>query len=159
MIRIAYDDEQELEDELRKLVERAVGFVAEREGNLSFDYEVSLFFAEKDEIRLLNAKYRDIDEPTDVLSFPMLEIEVREPIKSTVPVIAVPVIAAPILLGDIVICREVAEKQAEEYGHSAGREIVFLFIHGLLHLFGKDHGEEMRAGEVSVLENLGLLND
>jgi len=146
VIRIAYDDEQELEDGLRELVERAAVLIAEREGSLPSDCEVSLFFARKDEIRLLNEKYRGIDEPTDVLSFPMLEIEARE----------FSVRAAPQLLGDIVICREVAEKQASEYGHSAGREIVFLFIHGLLHLFGNDHGDAMRTAEVSVLKNLGL---
>jgi len=156
VIKIAFDDDQRPEEGLVRLLERAAEFVAEREGIASACLEVSLFFAEQGEIRKLNADYRGIDEPTDVLSFPMREAEEGEPIKSTVPVIA------PQLLGDVVICREIAEKQAEEYGHSEERELVFLFTHGLLHLLGYDHegaradAEAMRAAEKEILAGLGL---
>jgi len=183
VIRIAFDDDQRPEEGLIKVFERAAELAAEREGMSSGEYEVSLFFADADEMRSLNARYRGLDEPTDVLSFPMLEdiseASSREgPLRGTVPVIGeeagdsikgtVPVIArsgqraAPQLLGDIVICREIAEAQAKEYGHSEERELVFLFTHGLLHLLGKGHegegadAEAMQAAEKEILAGLGL---
>ena len=66
-----------------------------------------------------------------------------------------------VMLGSIVICREVAERQAEEYGHSAVREMTYLFVHGLLHLLGYDHEKEedkalMRAKEEEVLSAIGI---
>jgi len=181
VIKIAFDDDQRPEEGLVRSLERAAELAAEREGIADACLEVSLFFAEQDEIRKMNADYRGIDEPTDVLSFPMLE-DINEassreclgdlpnrlpgksrefsgraePIKSTVPVIA------PQLLGDVVICREIAKKQAGEYGHGEERELVFLFTHGLLHLLGYDHegegtdAEAMRAAEKEILAGLGL---
>jgi len=166
VIKIAFDDDQRPEEGLVRLLERAAVLAAEREGIADACLEVSLFFAERGEIRKMNADYRGIDEPTDVLSFPMLEAEGGEPIKSTVPVIepinsTVPVIE-PQLLGDVVICREIAKRQAGEYGHSEERELVFLFTHGLLHLLGKGHegegtdAEAMRAAEKEILAGLRL---
>ena len=79
-------------------------------------------------IHSINREYRNIDRPTDVISFAFLDNDDLPPIKG-----------APILLGDIYICKEIAIKQAEEYNHSLRRELAFLYTHGLLHLFGYDH--------------------
>ena len=153
MIKIVYDSEQTPEEGLVAFFERVAELAAEREGLTDSDYEVSLLFAEPEEIRRLNEQYRGIDESTDVLSFPMLEASADD---SAGPSLAL------ILLGDVVICGEIAKKQAGEYGHSEERELVFLFTHGLLHLLGYDHEQggdaAMRAAEKEILDKMGLSN-
>ena len=67
-----------------------------------------------------------------------------------------------ICLGDVVICKDKAAEQAEEFGHSFEREIIYLFVHSVLHLLGYDHMEEdekacMRAREEEIMEHLGVL--
>lgn len=96
--------------------------------SLPHSLELSLLFTDDDGIRALNRAYRNQDKPTDVLSFPLWE---EQP----------PLLAgrAAIPLGDIVISLTRAAAQAQELGHSAPREAVFLFVHGLLHLLGYDH--------------------
>lgn len=114
---------------------------------LSMDYEVSITFVDKDEIHKLNKEYRNVDRPTDVLSFPMNEEFLIEGVDS--------------MLGDIVICMDIAKDQAKEYGHSLDREIMYLTCHSMLHLLGYDHIEEddkkiMRGKEKEVMKNLGV---
>ena len=104
---------------ISKITQRKVG----RKGN----FEVSVTFVDLETIHEINKTYRKIDRPTDVISFAFLDNE-EFVIKGV-----------PILLGDIYICKEIAIKQADEYGHSLRRELAFLFTHGLLHLFGYDH--------------------
>jgi len=113
--------------------------------------EVSLVFVDDQYIRELNSQYRGIDQPTDVLSFAMLEGEGPETADSET-----------ILLGDIVISLPTAKRQAEEYGHSFSREVAYLAIHGMLHLLGYDHMNEadkqvMREKEEEYLTKLNLL--
>ena len=150
LIKIVHDSDQIPEAGLSALIDKAAEYTAKREGLLSFDCEVSLFFASKSEIRRLNAAYRGMDNPTDVLSFPMFELPLKEP----------PLDEAPVLLGDVVISSEIAEEQAKEYGHSKEREVLYLFVHGLLHLLGYEHEgegtEAMRLAEEEILSLLGL---
>ena len=91
------------------------------------DYVLSLIICGPVTIRKINREYRDIDKETDVISFALLDdgedMEYEEQIE----------------LGDIFINRNRVLSQAAEYGHSVKREFVFLFVHGLLHLFGYDH--------------------
>lgn len=111
--------------------------------------EVSLSIVDKDEIHILNRDYRDVDRPTDVLSFPMDEKgfdQEGNPI---------------LLLGDIVICLDVAKEQAEDFGHSLEREMMYLICHSTLHLLGYDHIDEadkskMRTKEKEIMKNLGV---
>jgi len=91
----------------------------------SVEYDCN--FVSPAEIRRLNAKFRDVDKETDVLSFPNGDINPETGKK---------------FLGDILICKEVASQQAKLYNQSLEREITFLTIHGLLHLFGFDHIEK-----------------
>ena len=114
--------------------------------------EISLSFVSMDEIHALNRDYRGVDSPTDVLSFPMVEAfgQLQEQYDKTGEA------PAELLLGDVVICLEKALQQAEEYGHSKEREIVYLFTHSVLHLLGYDHMDEeekrrMRAREEAVM--------
>ena len=118
----------------------------------SFQYEnvpeisVSVLICDDEEIHELNRQYRNIDRPTDVLSFPMYDDEGN---------------LDPDELGDIVISLERAKLQSEEYGHSIERELAFLTAHSMLHLFGYDHLEEDEQKEMfykqeEILRKLGL---
>ena len=105
--------------------------------------------AVRDFIRELNRDYRNMDSVTDVLSFPQFEQPADMPEEGE------------ICLGDVVICKEQAERQAEEFGHSFEREIIYLFTHSVLHLLGYDHMTEedkagMRAKEEAVMNYLGI---
>ena len=112
-----------------------------------------------EEIHQLNLEHRNVDSPTDVLSFPMQELSPGsfEPQDIDLDSGRVP-------LGDIVISVERARAQAEEYGHSEAREIGYLCVHSLLHLLGYDHMEEedkrlMRSREEAVMAQLDLKRD
>ncbi|MBQ4650338.1 MAG: rRNA maturation RNase YbeY [Firmicutes bacterium] len=138
---------QEILDKMTQAATRAV----ELEDLEADRCEISVTFVDMEEIHALNKEYRDVDSPTDVLSFPQfadLEEEIPE--------------VGEICLGDVVICKEKAEQQAEEFGHSFEREIIYLFVHSVLHLLGYDHMEEdekacMRAREEEIMEHLGVL--
>lgn len=135
--------EQVDEVELRRVVERAV-----RAEGIDEKVEISLVITDDAAIRALNATYRGIDEPTDVLSFPQLVPG------QTSTFVGPP--GQPRHLGDIVISFPRASQQAEEYDHSLGRELSYLTVHGTLHLLGYDHEDEaerrvMRAKEEAAL--------
>ena len=113
--------------------------------------EVSLMLVDDQRIHALNLEYRGVDRPTDVLSFALQEESDEEPDSEL----------EDDMLGDIVISAERAREQAGEYGHSFEREIVYLAVHGTLHLLGFDHEEEkdkeeMRSKEEAVMALLGL---
>ena len=112
--------------------------------------EVAILFVDNETIREMNNTYRDKDTATDVLSFPMYEAD--EEIDDE----------EEILFGDIVISLERAQEQCVEYGHSLEREVMYLLVHGLLHLAGYDHMEEedkkeMRAREEHLLAIIGAI--
>ncbi len=116
--------------------------------------EVSVTYTDNESIHALNLQYREVDKPTDVLSFPLMDFSGE----SDEPVADEPVVS----LGDIVISLERAREQAEEYGHSFEREVAFLTVHSMLHLLGYDHetGEEdeqdMRARQSAIMDTMGL---
>lgn len=121
-------------------------------------FEISVMFTDDEEIRVLNNLHRGIDRSTDVLSFPMFEYdEDGEIIEEYADFNK----NGDLLLGDIVISLEHAEKQAIEYGHSFLRELGFLTVHSMLHLFGYDHmneddEKEMFAYQNEILTEMGL---
>ena len=112
--------------DLRRLVKRAVLAVLDFE-DFGRRAEVSVTFTDNEGIHALNREYRNVDRPTDVLSFPLSDGEDYDTDGDAV------------LLGDIVISLERAQTQAEEYGHSFEREVAFLTVHSMLHLLGYDH--------------------
>lgn len=117
--------------------------------------EVALSFVTDEEIKQLNKEYRNLDKPTDVLSFAMQEMGEEE----LEIIYEEPAEIEP--LGDIIISIPRAIAQSEEYGHSVEREIGFLFIHGFLHLIGYDHQDEtaeveMFARQEQILQLAGL---
>jgi probable rRNA maturation factor len=157
-MQILFDEEQRPDDEMQAIFQRAADIALERETLDPVGYQVSFFFAAPEEIRSLNLQYRNIDSATDVLSFPMYDSPDEICAAAASPT------GVPALLGDIVICREIAVLQAEEYGHSVERELLYLFVHSLFHLLGYDHEgvnevekRAMRAAEEDVLDRVGVI--
>ena len=121
---------------------------------------MSITLTNSEEIEKLNRQYRNIDRPTDVLSFPMFEKEeldnfIKENFKNN------DVNEEGDILGDIVISIPKVYEQAEEYGHSFERELAYMVVHGFYHLMGYDHIEEddkkvMREKEEEILNALGI---
>ena len=122
-----------------KMKEAAVLCLAE-EGLDHENAEISVSFVSMEEISALNRHYRGVDKVTDVLSFPQYSSV------SDIPR------GMRIVLGDIVICTDQALLQADEFGHSPERELVYLFVHSLFHLLGFDHGSDSEKDEMRVLE-------
>lgn len=132
---------------------RALSVVLGKEGIDEEGAEVSVSFVTPEEIQELNRDYRNVDRVTDVLSFPQYDsvddmIEMQEE-------------TGVAELGDVVICMERAKEQAEDFGHPLEREVIYLFVHSILHLLGYDHMEEedkreMRAREDEVMTELGI---
>lgn len=116
--------------------------------------DISVTFLKSDKIQKLNNEYRGKDKTTDVLSFPMYE-SVEEIIEAEESM------EGELALGDVVINKEQAAVQAEEYGHTYKREMVYLFVHSLLHLLGYDHEDKdgkkiMRKKEEEIMEEIGI---
>ena len=101
--------------------------------NLHFEPIISVSLVDNEFIHKINKEYRNIDRPTDVISFAFLDNEDRQQLYKS---------KEPVVLGDIYISIDKAKEQASEYGHSLNRELCFLFVHGLLHLLGYDHMNE-----------------
>ena len=135
---------------LRMLVRRCCNAVLRME-NFQGAAEVSVTFANNEQIHELNKMHRNVDAPTDVLSFPMGEDGKYDIDPATNAKI----------LGDIVISMEKAVEQAERFGHTLQREVGYLTAHSMLHLLGYDHEEplekvHMREKEELVMTQLGL---
>ncbi|NLW01846.1 MAG: rRNA maturation RNase YbeY [Clostridiaceae bacterium] len=139
------------------LLKRGVGICAGQNG-FAHPFDVSVTLVDNDRIAQMNWEYRNIQVPTDVLSFPLLDynhgvLDIQpgdlDPYTNRVE------------LGDIIISVEKAQEQAVSYGHSLERELAFLAVHGMLHLLGYDHEEpdeeqDMIQRQERVLEELGL---
>ena len=147
------DVPQDVEEQFRQVITAAL----EAEG-VDVPCEVNVLFTDDAGIHQINLDMREVNSPTDVLSFPMFELQPGEhpteedadPATGLVP------------LGDMCISLERAEAQAAEFGHSVQRELCYLTVHSVLHLLGYDHLDEgpmkaqMRAREESILESLGI---
>lgn len=129
-----------------------------------YEAELSVILTDNNEIKEINKEFRNIDKPTDVLSFPM--IEYKQPSDFSIVEDNVDEYFNPetgeLVLGDIIISLEKVIEQSEEYGHSTERELAFLTAHSMLHLFGYDHMEEdermiMENKQEGILKALGFL--
>jgi len=131
--------------ELPEILERAVLGALAFEGKTG---DVSILVVDDESIHRMNRDYRNIDRPTDVLSFPSCDGEA--------------LLGPPDgFLGDIAISLDRAKEQALDYGHSLERELSFLAVHGTLHLLGYDHMEEEEKREMfekqdAILERMGI---
>ena len=146
-----------INDGLRAFIRRVIRTALQSEG-VTLPCEVDVFVTNDRGIHQINKEQRDVDAPTDVLSFPALELrpgelpaaEDADPGTGLIP------------LGDMALSYERVAAQAKEYGHSNRRELAYLVTHSVLHLLGYDHLDEgpqkalMREHEESVMEKLEL---
>ncbi len=155
-LKIYFENDQEsikVSYDLKILIRHTILETLEFEG-MRNDVEVSVTFTDNEGIRVLNNKFRGLDKPTDVLSFPLFDYEGEKD--------------EPLFdefgnnLGDIVLSLEKAKEQAQEFGHSYFREAAFLTAHSMLHLLGYDHerseedDRDMRDRQNKIMERLGL---
>lgn len=148
MIEVLFDNRQdfiEVKEENMKVIEIAIKATIEVE-HVEGDFEVSVSFVTNEEIKELNRIYRNVDSETDVLSFPMDDDMDQEGV---------------IMLGDVILSTQKIIEQAEYFGHSLEREMIYLTVHSMLHLLGYDHmeeneKEEMRDREKEVMKSLQL---
>ncbi|MBE6708007.1 MAG: rRNA maturation RNase YbeY [Ruminococcaceae bacterium] len=146
------DTDNEYDWEFLKSVVTAAAEGTLSDRSVEGDLELSVTFTDNAGIHEYNRKYRNIDRPTDVLSFPMYTFAEGD----------IPSEDEPIILGDMVLSVERAEEQAAEFGHSLRREVAFLTVHSMLHLLGYDHEtsdedeREMFAIQDAIMEKLGI---
>ena len=130
--------------ELKKRIRTAARAVLEAE-KVEGPWELSVLLTDDEGIRTINKEFRDVDKPTDVLSFPMGDTDPE---------------TGRLLLGDMVLNTAQAEKQGAGLGHGADHEISYLTVHSVLHLLGYDHVDEgemkkaMRAREKAIMAQL-----
>jgi probable rRNA maturation factor len=138
---------------IRKVIRTAL-----RLEGVDFPCEVDVLLTSDQGIHQINLEMRQVDRPTDVLSFPEFELA---PGEHPTPADADPG-SGRVPLGDMVISMERMAAQAKEYGHSNRRELAYLVTHSVLHLLGYDHLDEgpmkaqMRQHEETILEELGI---
>lgn len=158
--RIDIENEQTsipIEDSCVRLLEKTAVACLEAE-NITVGSEISIILSDNASIRQINREFRNIDKSTDVLSFPLVQIQNGCILDAEGDY---DLDEGLLLLGDIVISIETAISQAQQYGHPLERELAFLTSHGVFHLLGYDHmekGEEaaMLSKQEAVLEGLGL---
>lgn len=118
--------------EAKKIIKKILRIVSKK-NNVRGRHFISFIFVNNEEIHKINKDYRNIDRPTDVISFAMIDDDDLY-VKKVGPF--------PEELGDVFISYDKVIEQAEKYGHSIKREFAFLVTHGILHLLGYDHIEE-----------------
>lgn len=153
---------QEFDFPYAKLAEDVVNAAMDAE-DFPYEAEVNVLLVTKEEIHRINMEQRQIDAPTDVLSFPLIAYpaagdfsEVEKDSDNFNPD------TGEALLGDIILCVDKIREQAAEYGHSERREYAFLILHSMLHLFGYDHMTEQEAAVMeqkqrNILEDMKIL--
>lgn len=157
MYTIEYLDLEEnikFEEIIKKVIEQC--FKEEKLENSKLNISITLTTPEN--IRKINKEYRNVDNETDVLSFPIFEKEELD------KKILNNKFEYEDILGDIVISIKRVEEQAKEYGHSFERELSYMVVHGFYHLMGYDHIKEedklvMRSKEEKVLTKLGITRE
>jgi len=161
-INIEYETKIELnlpyEDIIKSVINESIDYE-----KCPYEVEVAVILTDNNEIHNINKEHMDVDSPTDVLSFPMVDYESPsnfEGIEDKVEDYFNPD-SGELILGDIVISVEKVIEQAKQYGHSNKRELAFLVAHSMMHLFGYDHMvvEEatiMEAKQNDILNNLSI---
>lgn len=148
-IQIDYETDRQLDIDYTALANKVAQQILDSE-NCPYEASVNLVITDNEEIKRVNAEFRNINAPTDVLSFPMIPFETP----ADYSVVEdqdeyFDLDTDELLLGDVMISVDRVFSQAEEYGHSTEREFSFLFAHSMLHLLGYDH---MEPDEAAVME-------
>ncbi len=160
-IDIAYETKEQLDIKYEPIINKVISEAIDYE-ECPYECEVNVVLTDNEGIHQVNKEFRNIDSPTDVLSFPMVQYEepsdfsqVEEMEDCFNPE------TGELLLGDIMISVEKIKQQSKAYGHSLERELGFLIAHSMLHLFGYDHLEDverdaMELRQSEILNNIGL---
>ena len=155
---LLFDADVEVPAGTAERLEAVITAALEAEG-VEIPCEINVLLTDDEGIHTVNRETRGVDRPTDVLSFPMFELEPGVPPEGEA---FLDPETGRCPLGDICISLERAAAQAEEYGHSLDRELCYLAVHSALHLLGYDHLDEgpmkrqMRAREEAILGKLGI---
>ena len=162
-VNIEYEAEKQLGIPYEEIINEVVCASLDYE-DCPYEAEVNVVLTDNEEIHQVNKEYRNVDAPTDVLSFPMLEYDTPSDFEHVEEDFAdcFNPETGELVLGDIIISVEKAAEQAEKYGHSLEREYAFLIAHSMLHLMGYDHevpeeAEVMEKRQAAVLESLHIL--
>ena len=162
-LNLTYEKPSLLNVPVTRNIKRCVEATLDAEGITAL-CEINILITDDIGIHGINKAARNIDRPTDVLSFPMFELEPGNPPTDWKDYMDPGTNAVP--LGDMVISLERARAQAKEFGHSARREVGYLTIHSMLHLLGYDHLDEgpmkkqMRAREEAIAATIeGMSRD
>lgn len=143
----------QLTDELRQTIHEVAEAVLKEE-SCDFNAEISVTLVDDEAIQAMNAKHRNIDRATDVLSFPMLDFDAEGNAVDA----DFDMDGEFVVLGDIVISMQRAQEQAEEYGHTLRREVAFLTAHSMLHLLGYDHVDDAEGERIMLDKQETILN-
>lgn len=157
---ILFETEVDCPTDTQELLTKTIVAALDAEG-VEIPCELNVLLTDDAGIHQINLEMREVDRPTDVLSFPMFDLtpgehpteEDADPDTDLVP------------LGDMCLSLERAQAQAQEYGHSVQRELCYLTVHSVLHLLGYDHMDEgpmktqMREREEAILAELGITRE
>ena len=148
-----YNQTSESVDTYEAMIETVVNETIKQENLTNEMLECSFIFVDNEQIREINANYRQKDAVTDVITFAIEDVMPGE--------IKIQGIPMPRMLGDVFISLPRTREQAERYGHSFERELSFLAVHGCLHLLGYDHLEPeeekvMFGKQEDILNALGI---
>jgi probable rRNA maturation factor len=161
-IHIDYEATKQLNFDYNKLINKVILGCLDYE-DCPYEVEISVLLIDDNEIKKINKQFRDIDNPTDVLSFPTIEYEIAGDFSKLEQAVGeFNPETGELILGDIVISVDRAIAQAEEYGHSIIREIAFLTAHSMFHLMGYDHMIDedrniLEEKQKEVLDRLDIL--
>ena len=164
-IQIEYETEIQMDIPWERIIHDIVPAALDYE-QCPYEAEVSVILTDNASIRELNRDHRQIDAPTDVLSFPMLEFEKESDfshVEDSVEDCFDPE-TGELVLGDIIISADKVMEQAKKYGHSPKRELAFLIAHSMFHLCGYDHMTEkeaqiMEQKQEKLLTRLGITRE
>ena len=156
MNNIYIEEEVILEENLRAALEKAVNAVCAEEKLPPVS--ICILICDKERIREINREERNIDSPTDVLSFPDIEPSEETGLADIINAEVDPE-TGKIWLGDMAICMDVIREHAAEYGNTVEKELMYMAVHSVYHLLGYDHMEEedkkvMREREEAVMSIL-----
>ena len=161
-ILVENEAKKELDFDYEEVIKNVLEKTIEIE-DCPYEIEVNVLLTGNEEIHETNREFRDIDRPTDVLSFPMVDYNSPSDFSlvDESPECYLNPETDELLLGDIMISVDKVYEQAEEYGHSRKREFAFLIAHSMLHLLGYDHMEDkermvMETKQEAILEALGI---
>ncbi|NLJ90334.1 MAG: rRNA maturation RNase YbeY [Clostridiales bacterium] len=161
-INIEYESDIKLDLDYEDIITKVIDKSLELE-KCPYEIELSVVLTDNDSIHEINKTYRNIDAPTDVLSFPMVDYDIPGDFSDLDEYINdyFNPETGELMLGDIIISVEKVIEQAKEYGHSRIRELAFLVAHSMLHLFGYDHMDDetshiMEGKQENILSELNI---